>query len=197
MRTIREVESERNLANIHGTFYEIPRSGDNAAGKAEWKNLKPIASHNLAITDFCTWRGLLVLAGTKPDAKPDGHYFKPADGGPGLWFGAIDDLWRLGKPVGRGGPWKDTAVKTNEASDPYLMINYDRKTLTLSHDATTPVSFTVQVGPSNAGFWHNYQRLTVEPGKPLTHAFPAGYGAYWVRVVADKPCKATATFVYE
>jgi hypothetical protein len=196
-RTIREVASERNLANIHGTFYEIPRSGDNAAGKAEWKNVKPVASHNLAITDFCTWRGLLVLAGTKAGAKPDGQYFKAADGDAGLWFGQIDDLWRLGKPVGRGGPWKDTTVKANEASDPYLMTNYDRKTLTLSHDATEPVTISVQVDPSNTGFWHTYQKFTVERGKPLTHAFPDGYGAYWVRVVADKPCKATATFVYE
>jgi hypothetical protein len=196
-RTIREVESERNLANIHGTFYEIPRGPENAAGKADWKNVKPIASHNLAISDYCTWRGLLVLAGTKPGSKPDGQYFKAADGDAGLWFGQIDDLWRLGKPVGRGGPWKDTTVRANEPSDPYLMTNYDRKTLNLSHDASAPVTFTIQVDPTNAGFWHTYQKLTVPPGRPIAHEFPDGYSAYWVRVVADKPCKATAQFVYE
>lgn len=25
---------------------------------------------------------------------------------------SIDDIWELGKPVGTGGPWKDTEVKT-------------------------------------------------------------------------------------
>jgi hypothetical protein len=196
-RSIREVASERNLANVHGTFYEIPRGAENAAGKADWKSVKPVASHKFGITDFCTWRGLLVLAGTKAGAKPDGQYFKAADGDAGLWFGQIDDLWRLGKPVGRGGPWKDTQVKANEPSDAYLMTNYDRKSLTITHDAKEPVTFTVQVDPSNTGFWHPYAKLTAAPGEPLTHAFPDGYGAYWVRLVADKPCKATATFVYE
>ncbi len=50
--------------------------------------------------DFCTWRGLLVISGTKPDAQPDGQYFRSPDGA-GLWCGAIDDLWKFGKPVGR------------------------------------------------------------------------------------------------
>jgi hypothetical protein len=196
-RALREVESERQIANLAGTFYEVPRSTENAAGKAEWKNLKPLASHENLITDFCSWRGMLVLAGTRADAKPDGHYFKAADADAGLWFGAVDDLWRLGKPVGHGGPWKETAVKAGQASDPYLMTNYDKKTLTLSHDAAEAVTFTVEVDPTNVGYWKSYQKITVAPGQVSSHLFPAGFGAYWVRVTADKGCRATATFVYE
>jgi hypothetical protein len=196
-RALREVESERQIANLAGTFYEVPRSSENAAGKAEWKNLKPLASHGNAITDFCSWRGLLVLAGTRADASPDGHFFKAADSGAGLWFGAVDDLWRLGKPVGHGGPWKDTAVKPGEKSDPYLMTNFDNKTLTLSHDSADAVTFTVEVDPTNAGYWKTYQKFTVPAGRPVVHAFPPGFGAYWVRLVADKACLATATLVYE
>ena len=52
---------------------------------------------------------------------------KSADGKLGLWFGAIDDLWKLGKPVGVGGPWKHTAVKAGKPSDAYLMTGYDKK----------------------------------------------------------------------
>jgi hypothetical protein len=58
-RGIRECVSERNLANIHGTFYEIPR-GDLIG------DIKPVATHHRQIKDFCTWRGLMVLTGTKP-----------------------------------------------------------------------------------------------------------------------------------
>jgi hypothetical protein len=196
-RALREVESERQIANLAGTFYEVPRSAENAAGKAEWKNLKPIASHDNLITDFCSWRGLLVLAGTRSDAQPDGHYFKPADSTAGLWFGAVDDLWRLGKPVGHGGPWNKTSIKASEPSDPYLMTNYDKKTLILSHDSPNPVTFTIEVDPANVGYWKTYKKITAPPGEPTTHLFPTGFGAYWVRVTADNPCKATATFVYE
>jgi hypothetical protein len=197
-RWIREVESERNLVNVHGTFYEIPRGAANAAGAADWKNIKPIASHRFGIVDYCTWRGLLVLAGAvAPDAKPDGHFFRAPGGvGPGLWFGAIDDLWRLGKPVGRGGPWNHTSVEAGKPSDPYLMLNYDRKTMSLAHDGDELVTFTVEVDPTNSGQWHAYKRTSVGAGVTATCALD-DVAAYWVRVTVDKPCKATATFIYE
>jgi hypothetical protein len=196
-RALREVESERMRANLAGIFYEVPRNSENVAGKPDWKDLKPIASHDNAITDFCSWRGLLVLAGVRPDAQPDGHFFKAPDSSAGLWFGAVDDLWRLGKPVGHGGPWQDTQVQPGKPSDPYLMTNFDRKTLTLSHDAAGPVTFTVEVDPTNAGYWKTYQKITVPAGQSTNHTFPVGFNAYWVRISADQPCKATATFVYE
>lgn len=188
-RCIREVQSERFLVNVHGTFYEMPRD----TGVAD---IKPVSTHNRAIADFCSWRGMLVLAGTSAGAKPDGRHFASADGAVGLWFGQVDDLWRLGKPTGRGGPWRETAVQAGQPSDPYLMTNYDRKRLTVSHDATAPVAFTIEVDFDHAG-WRPYAVITVEPGKPVTHEFPAGYQAHWVRVRASAACRATAQFVYE
>ena len=44
--------------NINGTFYEKPREGGLA-------KIKPLASHRKQIMDFCTWRGLLVISGTR------------------------------------------------------------------------------------------------------------------------------------
>jgi hypothetical protein len=199
-RGVRELIQERFLANFHGTFYEVPRGGTSPSGQRnmpDFQRMKPVTTHNRRITDFCTHRGLLVLSGVRADAANDGHVFRAAPGGPALWFGAIDDLWKLGAPHGVGGPWKDTAVQAGAPSDPYLMAGYDRKTLTLSHDAQQPVEFTVEVDFYASGQWHEYRRFTVTPGQPLTHVFPAGYSAHWIRIVPKTNCTATAQFRYE
>ena len=193
-RGIRECVSERYLANIHGTFYELPRSqGMHHSGL---EMIKPVASHGRKIMDFCTWRGLMVISGTRRGAKGDGNHFASADSKAGLWFGSIDDLWRLGKPVGTGGPWRDTAVTAGAPSDPYLMTGYDRKRVEMSHDADGEVAFTIEVNFDHNGF-HAYKTISIRAGKTVTHEFPKGFNAHWVRVIAAKPCKATATFVYE
>ncbi len=189
-RGIRECESERWLMNIHGTFYEKPRE----AGL--WK-IKPVATHNRQIMDFCTWRGLLVISGTTHQARPDGQYFRSdAHDEPGLWFGAIDDLWQLGKPVGHGGPWLDTPVRPRDRSDPYLMNGYDRKRIAVSHDADAAVTVTIEVNFDH-GDWREYDNLSVPPGQTVTHEFPQGFAAHWVRVSADQACRATAQLTYD
>ena len=188
-RGIRECVSERFLMNIHGTFYEMPRD----AG-LPW--IKPVATHGRQIFDFCTWRGLMVASGVRQGAKPDGNCFTAADGSAGLWFGTIDDLWQLGKPRGRGGPWLRTAVAAGEPSDPYLMTGYDRKRITLSHDADRPVRFTIGVDFDHRG-WHVYRQIEVPAGKTVEHVFPEGFSAHWVRTAVDRACHATAQLTYE
>jgi hypothetical protein len=197
-RVIRECIQERYLANYHGTFYEVPRGGTSHSGQRnmpDFQRMKPVTTHNKPIADFCVWRGMFVLSGVKPDGANDGHIFGNADAK--LWFGAIDDLWKFGKPHGLGGPWKNTAVKANEPSDPYLITGFDKKTLNLSHDASQPVEFTLEVDFYADGQWHEYQHLTVEPGKPLVHEFPEGYAVQWLRVKAGEDCTATAQLRYE
>ena len=189
-RCVREVQSERFLVNVHGSFYEMPRD-------TRVPHIKPVSTHNRAIVDFCSWRGLLVLSGTRLGARPDGNHFASPDSAVSLWFGAVDDLWRFGKPVGRGGPWRNTAVAAGRPSDPYLMTGYDRKTLELSHDADAPVTVTVEVDFDHSGAWRRHAALTVPAGQTLRHAFPAGYSAHWARLTPDRACTATATFIYE
>jgi hypothetical protein len=196
-RSIRECIQERYLANYHGTFYEVPRGGTSPSGQRnmpDFQRMKPVTTHHKPITDYCVWRGMLALSGVKPDAASDGHIF--GDREAKLWFGAIDDLWKMGKPKGQGGPWKDATAKANEPSDPYLMCGYDQKTLTLSHDAKQAVEFTLQVDFYADGQWHDYQRFTVDPGKPFVHEFPKGYAAHWLRVKAGTACTATAQLEY-
>ncbi|NUQ61726.1 MAG: hypothetical protein HUU20_04510 [Pirellulales bacterium] len=191
-RGIREVVTERRLLNCHGTFYVLPH--DAAGGVAA---LKPVATHGKQITDFCSWRGLLVLAGVRGSATADGHTFLSDDGRAAVWCGDVDDLWKLGKPRGYGGPWKDTAVEPGKPSDPYLMTGFDQKRVELSHDRGEPVSFTIEVDFLRNGNWKVYQDLAVPADKTVEHGFPDGFSAHWVRLRADKPCKATAWFAYE
>jgi len=190
-RGIREVVTERNLMNIHGTFYELPREDSGGLAK-----IRPITTHNRRLFDFASWRGLLVMAGNLAGAAPDGHYVPSDDGKVSLWFGNLEDLWKLGVPRGEGGPWRASDVRAGVPSDPYLMTGYDRKTVRLSHDRPADVRLTIEVDFLADGTWHPYETITVPAGKTVTHAFPAGFAAHWVRVIADADCKATAWFVY-
>jgi hypothetical protein len=194
-RGVREVVSERYLAHFDGTFYEIPRQ--NTKTVPDFMRMKPVASHRARIVDFSTWRGLLVLTGTRSDALPDGHFVRADDSPAGLWFGAVDDLYSLGAPQGEGGPWKDTAITAGQPSDPYLMTNFARQSMTLEHDGDRPVKFTIEADFLADGSWNKYMVIEVPAGQPITHRFPGGYAAHWVRVTADYTGRASAWLTYE
>ena len=187
-RICREVATERDLLNLHGTFYELPAR--NAQGLAK---IRPVATHNLAIHDFCSHNGLLLFTGINPDVKSD-QIIRSADGKAAVWAGVVDDLWKLGKPRGSGGPWHNTAVKPNEPSDPYLMTGYDQKQVSISSSAAAKISLEVDV--DGTGLWIPYRSFTLKAGESIEHTFPAGFSAYWVRAVSNAETKATVTFVY-
>ncbi len=191
LRGIREVVTERSLLNSFGTFYELPR--DYAGGLSK---IKPITTHNRFIADFCSWRGLMVISGNLKNATDDGHYFASTDKKTGLWFGAIDDLWRFGKPRGTGGPWYHSPVDAQVPSDPYLMLGYETKSLSLSHDATGVVRFTIEMDIAATDNWVIFKTIEVKPGETFRYEFPEGYHAHWIRFSADQKCKATARLVY-
>ena len=192
-RTVREVCTERDLLNCAGTFFELP--AENAGGIAK---VRPVATHLRRIHDFATWRGLLVMTGLETKgAAENRHVIRSEDGQAAVWVGAVDDLWRFGKPVGEGGPWFETPVRAGEASDPYLMTGYDRKTLRLSHRGTRPVTMKIEVDLSGNGTWVEYRSFEVPAGRTEEHVFPEGYQAYWIRVVANTDVTATAWLTYE
>ncbi len=187
-RICREVATERDLLNIHGTFYELPAR--NAQGMAK---VRPVATHNLAIHDFCSHNGLLFLTGIAADAKGE-HIFRSADGKAAVWAGVVDDLWKLGKPRGKGGPWKNTPVKAGEYSDPYLMTAYDEKRVEVS--ASSDAAITLEVDLDGTGLWVPYKTFKLSSGKKTTHSFPKGFSAYWVRAVSDTGTTATVILEY-
>ena len=191
-RIDREVVTERDLFNCHGSFYELPAR--NAGGFAK---IRPIATHNKHISDYCSYRGLMVISGVADSAASSEHIVRSTDGQAALWVGVIDDLWRLGKPRGKGGPWLDTPVSANQPSDPYLMTGYDKKSFTVSHDCNQTISFTIEVDITGEGHWQSWKSLSVSSGDQSTGVFPEGFQAYWVRAIADRECKATVQFLYQ
>ncbi|WP_206028454.1 discoidin domain-containing protein [Thalassoroseus pseudoceratinae] len=188
-RICREVATERDLLNLHGTFYELPAR--NAQGVAK---IRPISTHNLAIHDFCSHNGLLLLTGVESEAKSR-HIIRSADGKAAVWAGVVDDLWKLGKPRGYGGPWNNTDVEANKPSDPYLMTAYDHKRVQIKSDTATTIRLEVDV--DGTGLWMPYRSFAVQPGQTVEHKFPDGFSAYWVRAVSDSRTTATVMFQYD
>ena len=189
-RLCREVATERDLFNCHGTFFELP--ADNAGG---FSYVRPVATHNRRIFDYCSYRGLLVISGINLETAGDNrHIIRSDDGKTALWVGAIDDIWELGKPEGVGGPWLNTAVDAHEYSDPYLMTGYDQKTLKLrsSDDAT----ITAEIDITGMGDWHVCKIFQLHSDEPVEYQFPQAFQAYWIRFKSDAKTTATVQLFY-
>lgn len=187
-RICREVATERDLFNFQGTFFELPAR--NAQGFAK---IRPIATHNLAISDYASHFGLMFLTGL--NEKTNSRVIQSQDGKAAVWAGVIDDLWKLGKPRGKGGPWNNTVVKSNIASDPYLMTGYDQKSVEL--ETSQDAEITIEVDIDGTGVWVPYKTFRLRSRQPVSHHFPEGFSAYWVRATCDVDCQSTATFIYQ
>lgn len=183
---MRHVQGKRLLMDVHGMFYELPIQ---AYGGRIW-GIRPICSHLRVVPDFCSWRGLFVMASNQTDHNQG----QPQSG---LWFGNIDALWQMGKPFGWGGPWWKTSVEAGQVSDPFLMTGFDKKGLHLVHDSDETVSFRIEVDFLGDGTWKTYRDFEVQPDTGYVHhEFPDAFSAHWVRVTVDKACQATAYFMY-
>lgn len=192
LRLCREVATERDLLSLHGTFYELP--AENADGFAK---VRPIASHSFVIHDYASYRGMMVLTGiNRKGAAHNPHVVQSADGQMAVWAGAIDDLWKMGKPTGHGGPWYEEEVKRGVPSDPFLIGFYDQRELRLSHKGNAPVTFTLEADPTGDGQWFVYDRVEVAPGHTYRHRFPTAFQARWMRLTASEDVNATALFRY-
>lgn len=192
LRIAREVATERDLFNCHGTFYELP--AENADGFAK---IRPVSSHNFRIHDYASYRGMLIISGLNPVRGQDNpHVIVSKDGQAAVWAGVIDDLWKMGKPRGQGGPWQDTPVSAGEPSDPYLIGFYDQRNLSLSHDGEDAVTFHIEVEPVGHGPWMQYQEVTIAPGETYEHRFPDDFQARWIRFTSDQDVRATAYLEY-
>ena len=189
-RVCREVVTERDLFNAYGTFYELP--AESAGG---FSKIRPVTTHNLHVKDYASYRGLLVISGIAAAAR-GAHIVRSDDGRCALWVGAVDDLWQLGKPRGRGGPWLKTSVKANLPSDAYLCTGYDHKHLILSHSNLESVLFKIEADITGTGKWCPVTALEVKPGEKLEYNFPDAFAAYWLRVISSTDTKATAQFDY-
>ncbi|MEN9991733.1 MAG: hypothetical protein RLZZ224_1435 [Verrucomicrobiota bacterium] len=189
-RVVREVATERDMLNLCGTFYELP--AENAGGYAM---ARPVATHDRMIHDYCSWHGLLLFTGVETKPNDNSHIIRSADGKAALWAGVIDDVWKLGKPRGLGGPWKDQAVKSGTASDPYLMTGFDQKSLEIKSDQDTTI--LIEVDLSGYGNWVTYQSVPVKAGKAFAHRFDDAFSAYWIRFTSSADATVSAQLTYQ
>jgi hypothetical protein len=193
LRKAREVCTERDMLQAHGTFYELPAL--NAKGAIR---MRPIATSDTAVHDYCSYRGLLVLSGVSASAaQDDRHIIRSDDGKATVWVGTADDLWQLGKPRGFGGPWKSSNVTAGKPSDPYLMTGYDKKRITLTNHGEVETTITVELDAAGDGRFAAYQSFKLAPGAKETFEFPDWINAYWVRTVSSATTNATAQLTYE
>jgi hypothetical protein len=193
LRKAREVCTERDMLQAHGTFYELPAL--NAKGAIR---MRPIATSDTAVHDYCSYRGLLVLSGISPEAaKDDRHIIRSDDGKAAVWVGTADDLWQLGKPRGFGGPWKNSDVAAGKPSDPYLMTGYDKKRLALANHGDVETTITVELDAAGDGRFAAYQSFKLAPGAKADFVFPDWINAYWLRTVSSATTNATVQLTYE
>lgn len=172
-RVCREICTERDHFNAGGIYYELP--AENAHGFA---GVRPVTTHNSPIYDYASWRGLFVLS-------------LPGS----LKVMAIDDMWKVGKSVGHGGPWSETDVRAGEPSDPYLMNGFDAKSLTLCADR--PCTVTLEIDIDGWGTWVKAETFQLAGGSCFRKTFPRAFGGYWVRLTSDADAVISAEFDYE
>jgi hypothetical protein len=186
---IREVETEHYMVDVFGAFYELqPIAFENAI----W-GVKPVCQHLRTIPDYCSFRGMLAIAGNEntPNSEANTVVGQPQSG---IWFGKTDDLWSWGKPQGWGGPWRKQAVQKDQPSEPFLMTGFDKKVLHLKSDK--PAAFQVQIDFLGDGTWEHYERITTGASGYAYHVFPSGFSAHWVRIIPETDCTASAEFIY-
>lgn len=193
LRICREVATERDLFNCGGTFYELP--AENADGYAK---IKPVSSHNLLINDYASFRGMMILSGINADqSRGNNHIFKSDDGKAAVWAGVIDDLWKLGKPVGRGAPWYKATVMAGQSSDPYLFGGYQRRTLSLSTSTNKAIKVRIEIDPTGENIWFTYMEKTIPAKGEFVHVFPEGIQGKWIRFTSMNDAEITAKLIYE
>ncbi len=76
------------MLNLQGTFYEIPRSNS-----GDRYRMRPLATHGKRITDFASWRGLLVLTGVLDDARASASLVRTPSAAALAHANPDDDAW--------------------------------------------------------------------------------------------------------
>jgi len=155
--------------------------------------VKPVCQHLRTIPDYCSFRGLLALAGneTTPNEDNNAVVGQPQSG---IWYGKSDDLWSWGQPQGWGGPWRNDVVVAGAPSDPFLFTDFRRKMLHLVSEKSAEVE--IQIDFLGNGTWVKYETVKLGAGEYHPVIFPDAFSAQWVRLVPSVSCKMTAEFMF-
>ncbi len=170
-RLAREISTERDIFMASGIVYELP--AQNAQGMAK---IRAVSTADFAFTDFCSFRGMMVLSGVDKDAKDSEHIIKSTDGKTALWLGTIDDLWKLGKARGFVGVYKNQDVAKDTITAPILMRGFDKKTISIKSEI--PLQMSLEFDIDGTGVW--IKKLLDIPEGGINYTLPENFTAYWL-----------------
>ena len=192
LRVDREVCTERDLFHCAGTFYELP--AENAGG---FSKIRPIATGDLLIVDYASYRGLLVLSGLTSDATNDSErVVRSQDGKCALWLGSVDDLWSLGRPRGEGCVWLRANVGEGEISDPMLATGFQNRRVSFENNADSASEITLELDATGNDDWREFETVTLGARETKEIEIPDAFPAYWARAVARRAGSVTVKFTY-
>jgi hypothetical protein len=189
-RLCREVCTERDLLHICGTFIELP--AENAGGIT---HARAIASHPFVIHDYASYRGMLVLTAST-GAKPGAHVVTSTDGTAAVWLGVVDDLWKLGRPVGKakiGLSVRDAGIWT---SDPVLANGFGDIEIACQVSGGRGGVVFVDADISGDGTWVSIGRIQVMPGAKGHAHIDKRLHPYWLRIRTAPGTDAIADFTF-
>lgn len=193
IRVVREVVTERDLLHLGGTFYELP--ADNADGYAK---VKPISTHSYLMHDVASYRGMLVISGANPlYSKENKHFIKSDDGAISIWAGAVDDLWKLGKARGSGGPWTKALVSKGDISDPYLFGGFDQRHISLQNHSEERMIIRIEIDPTGSNDWFDYKTLEIAAGDRFEFSFPEDISGKWIRFISETSGQISTELIYK
>ncbi len=175
-RLCREVCTERDLLHICGTFIELP--AENAGGIT---HARAIASHPFAIHDYASYRGMLVLTAAK-GAKPGEHIVTSKDGAAAVWLGVVDDIWKLGRPVGRAQIGLTVRNAGMWTSDPVLANGFGDAFITCRVSGGLGGVVFVDADISGDGTWVGISRIQVPPSGRGHAEIDKRLHPYWLRI---------------
>ncbi|MFM7186810.1 MAG: hypothetical protein ACKO14_03240 [Armatimonadota bacterium] len=175
-RLCREVCTERDLLHICGTFIELP--AENAGGIT---HARAISSHSLFIHDYASYRGMLVLTAAK-GAKPGEHVVTSKDGNAAVWLGVADDLWKLGRPVGRARIGLSIRNAGMWTSDPVLANGFGDAFITCQVSGGRGGVAFIDADISGDGTWVAISRIQVPPGGRGHAQIDKRLHPYWLRI---------------
>ena len=137
------------------------------------------------------------MSGVSPSkTRASERIISDKDGSIAVWAGAIDDLWSLGKPKGKGGPWYRTKTAGGEISDPYLLGGYDQRKLAITNHGNSKLSIKLQIDPAGTGEWYDARGFTVAGEKTVYYDFPASLQGKWLRFVSISGGEVTTQLEY-
>jgi hypothetical protein len=147
------------------------------------------------IHDYASYRGMLVLTAAK-GAKLGEHVVTSTDGNAAVWLGVVDDLWKLGRPVGKakiGLSERNPGIWT---SDPVLAYGFGDIEIACQVSGGRGGVVFVDADISGDGTWVAISRIQIPPSGRGHAQIDKRLHPYWLRIRTAPGTDAIADFTF-